>query len=229
MSELLNVIAIDGPAGSGKSTTAKAVARKLKWQYLDTGAMYRALALAVIRDGGDTEIAIDVRPVLDKTEITLEPGEPTRVFINGEQVSALIRSAEVSQGASKVSVHGFVRNYMVKAQQKIGLMAPCVLEGRDTTTVVFPDAGLKIYLNATVEERAKRRLKDYVAQGNADTLENVIADIKVRDDRDSSRKEGPLKISQEAVVVDTSDMVIDEQINKILSLAEEKFGLEIEN
>jgi CMP/dCMP kinase len=229
LSKPLNVIAIDGPAGSGKSTTAKAVAKKLKWQYLDTGAMYRALALAVIRDGGDTEIEGDVRPVLDKTEITLEPGEPTRVFINGEEVSLLIRSAEVSQGASKVSVHGFVRNYMVKAQQKIGLMAPCVLEGRDTTTIVFPDAGLKIYLNATVEERASRRLKDYTAQGNSDSLERVISEIKIRDNRDSSRKEGPLKISNDATVVDTSDMTIDEQITRILSLAEEIFGLEIKN
>lgn len=225
MSTLLKVIAIDGPAGSGKSTTAKEVARRLEWQYIDTGAMYRALALAVLNSGGDPTVEADVRPVLDNTTITLEPGLPIRVFVNGDDVSDKIRTPEVSQGASQVSVHAFVRKYMVASQQQLGRQHPCVLEGRDTTTVVFPDAGLKVYLDASVEERARRRLADYQAQGSEMTLQEVIKDVEIRDQRDSQRAEGPLTKSETADVIDTTSLSIEEQIEAILLLAKKRFNL----
>jgi len=228
VSSLLKVVAIDGPAGSGKSTTAKEVAKRLGWQYIDTGAMYRALALAVLKADGDPTVEEDVRPILDKTTITLEPGLPIKVFLNGENVSDLIRTPEVSQGASQVSVHSFVRNYMVASQQHLGQQHPSVLEGRDITTIVFPDAGLKVYLDASVEERARRRLADYAAQGSEMTLEEVIEDVKIRDQRDSQRAEGPLTKSRFAEIIDTTSLTIEEQIEAILTLARARFNLENE-
>ena len=223
MAELLKVIAIDGPAGSGKSTTAKEVAKRLGWTYLDTGAMYRALGLAVRRAGGNPEVETDVVPFLERVEIGFGPGFPPAVLLNGEDVSGEIRTPEAGQAASQVSTHGIVRRKMVEMQRAIGLKQPCVLEGRDTTTAIFPDAGLKIYVDGTVEVRAKRRLRDYEAQGHSMTLEEVIADVIERDRRDSSRKESPLAVAQDAVVIDTTEMDLEQQIQAVLDVALARF------
>ncbi len=226
--EPLPVIAIDGPAGSGKSTTAKAVARRLGWRFIDTGAMYRALALAVMEAGGDPEREADVRPVLERVNITLGFGENPPVYLEGEDVSPRIRTPEVSQGASQVSVHPFVRKRMVQLQRQLGLSAPSVLEGRDTTTMIFPDAGLKIYLEGSVEVRAKRRLRDYEAQGKSFTLEEVIADVESRDARDAGRKEGPLAVAPDAEVIDTTGLNLQAQIEAVLDVVKQRFpGVEV--
>lgn len=225
MSTLEKIVAIDGPAGSGKSTTAKEVARRLGWQYIDTGAMYRALALAVIRSGADTTDTDAVRPVLDRANVSLGEGELPPVLLDGENVSKEIRTEEVSQGASKVSVHGFVRSKLVELQRAMGLRAPSVLEGRDITSVVFPNAGLKIFLDASVEERAKRRQIDYKRQGKKVSLEEMVDDIKIRDHRDSTRAEGPLMKVADAEIIDTTGMTIDDQINTVVQLAEKRFQL----
>lgn len=219
----LPVIAIDGPAGSGKSTTAKAVARRLGWRFIDTGAMYRALALAVIEAGGDPESAEDVRPVLERVHITLGSGENPPVYLENEDVSSRIRTPEISRGASQVSVHAFVRRRMVQLQRQLGLSAPSVLEGRDTTTMIFPDAGLKVYLKGSVEVRAKRRLRDYQAQGKSFTLEEVIAEVESRDARDAGRKEGPLTVAEDAVVIDTTGLDLAAQIEAVLHIVRERF------
>lgn len=224
MPELLNVIAIDGPAGSGKSTTAKEVAKRLGWTYLDTGAMYRALGLAVRRAGGNPEVLEDVEPLLNNVEIGFGPGFPPAVLLNGEDVSDQIRTPEAGQAASQVSTHSVVRKRMVELQRAIGIKQPCVLEGRDTTTVIFPDAGLKIYVDGSVEVRAKRRLIDYTAQGHEMTLDEVIADVIERDKRDSSRKESPLKVAEDAVVIDTTEMNMEEQIQAVMDVALDRFG-----
>lgn len=227
MADLLKVIAIDGPAGSGKSTTAREVARRLGWTYLDTGAMYRAIAVAVLRAGGSPEREEDVRPVLDQVEVTFGDGFPPAVLLNGDDVSEAIRTPEASRGASQVSVHSFVRCKMVQLQRAIGLEKPCVLEGRDTTTVVFPDAGLKVYLDGSVEVRAKRRLRDYEAQGKSLTLDEVIADVRERDERDSSRADSPLTIADDAEVIDTTDLDMEGQIQVVVDLAVQRFNLEV--
>lgn len=225
MSEPLKVVAIDGPAGSGKSTTARAVAKSLGWQYLDTGAMYRALALAVTRAGKQMDVEQDVLDVFNGLEITFGGGYPPAVLLNGEDVSEAIRSPEMSQGSSRVSVHPAVRKKMVELQRKLGLMHPSVLEGRDTTTKIFPDAGLKIYLDGSVEIRAQRRLLDYEKQGRTISVDEVIADILERDQRDSSRSEGPLTKADDAVVLDTSPWTLEQQIDEVLNVARERFGI----
>ncbi|MCB2200142.1 (d)CMP kinase [bacterium] len=224
MPKLLKVIAIDGPAGSGKSTTAKEVAKRLGWTYLDTGAMYRALGLAVHRAGGNPEELNDVEPLLDKVEIGFGTGFPPAVLLNGEDVSELIRTPEAGQAASQVSTHGLVRKRMVELQRAIGIKQPCVLEGRDTTTVIFPDAGLKIYVDGSVEVRAKRRLHDYTVQGHTMNIEEVIADVIERDKRDMGRKESPLQVAEDAVVIDTTEMNMEEQIQAVMDVALDRFG-----
>lgn len=222
--DLLKVIAIDGPAGSGKSTTAKEVAKRLGWTYLDTGAMYRALGLAVRRAGGNPESLDDVKPSLKTVTLGFGAGFPPPMLLNGEDVSGEIRTPEAGQAASQVSVHSDVRRKMVELQRAIGLKQPCVLEGRDTTTVIFPDAGLKVYLDGTVEVRAKRRLRDYEAQGHPMSLDEVIADVVERDRRDTSRKDSPLSIAEDAVVIDTTEMDMEQQIQAVMDVALDRFG-----
>jgi len=222
---LKKVIAIDGPAGSGKSTTARAVAQRLGWQYLDTGAMYRALALAVERAGGNMDKESDVLKTLEHTEITFGDGFPPAMLSNGEDVSEAIRTPEMSQGSSRVSVHPSIRRQMVELQRKLGLMRPSVLEGRDTTTKIFPDAGLKIYLDGSVEIRARRRLFDYEKQGRTIGFEEVVAEIHERDERDSNRSEGPLKVAKGAVVLNTDPWTLEQQISEVMNVARDRFGI----
>ena len=224
--KILKVIAIDGPAGVGKSTTAKGVAKRLGWQYIDTGAMYRALALAVLDAGFNPMEAKQIEPVILAADITLVPGDPVRVLLNDADITEKIRTPEVSDAASKVSVHHSVRRKLVELQRALGLQKPCVLEGRDIGTVVFPDAGLKIYLDASVEERARRRMKDYKAQHHPESIDDVIAEIQIRDKRDKNRIESPLTIAEDAVVLDTTGMDLQRQIEAVLTIAKERFRLQ---
>jgi cytidylate kinase len=222
---LKKIIAIDGPAGSGKSTTARAVAKRLRWQYLDTGAMYRALALQTLRSGRDLDSEGDVLEAFDEADIQFGDGFPPRILLNGEDVSDEIRTPEASDGSSRVSFHPEVRRKMVQLQRELGLRRPSVLEGRDTTTKIFPDAGLKVYLDGSVDVRAKRRKIDYDKQGRDISLDEIARELRERDHRDSNRTEGPLTKAEDAVVLDTDPWTLEQQIEAVLNIARDRFGL----
>jgi cytidylate kinase len=216
------IIAIDGPAGSGKSTTARAVARELGFFYIDTGAMYRAFGLAFMRRERDLTATVLER-LLKETTIELVPDpDNCRVLLDGEDVTDSIRSSEVAQAASIVATQPAVRTYMVELQRRAGRQAVAtlggaVLEGRDIGTVVFPKADLKIFLEASLEERARRRLSEL--QHNGATLEEIKRQLEKRDALDSERKVSPLKVADDAVSIDTTDLTIEQQVGQIVALA----------
>ncbi len=216
------IIAIDGPAGSGKSTTAKLVAQKLGYLYIDTGAMYRALTLKVIESGVDPSDEEEVIGVARDTKIELlyENGD-LRVFLDGRDVTEKIRSPEVTSLVSVVSAHPKVRDEMVKKQRELGKDGGVVMDGRDIGTVVFPDADLKIFMNADVKERARRRQKEMKAQGFDVDIDEIIKDIEERDRLDSTREVGPLKKADDAFEIDTTNLTIDEQVEIVLKKAYE--------
>ncbi len=213
------IIAIDGPAGSGKSTTARKLAARLGFTYLDTGAMYRALTYFAFQAKIDPSDGPKLTALAEKVPIEFETGdEVNKVFINGRDVTEEIRSPEVTTHVSEVSAHKGVREAMVAKQQKLAEHGSIVAEGRDTTTVVFPRADLKVYLAASVKERAGRRLIDLTKMGVSTTLEEQMADIQRRDDYDSNRKHSPLTKARDAFTVDTTDMTIEGQVEFIISL-----------
>jgi len=213
------IIAIDGPAGSGKSTTARIVAARLGYTYLDTGAMYRALTFFAISQGVQPSDGDTLTTLASNLSIEFETEEDVnRIFINGRDVTGEIRSPEVTQHVSEVSAHRGVRKAMVTKQREIGKNGSVVAEGRDTTTVVFPDAHVKIYLDASVGERAQRRLIDMAKLGVATSLEEQKADIVRRDALDSGREHSPLIKAEDAYIVDTTHCTIDEQVERVLSL-----------
>lgn len=210
------IVAIDGPASSGKSTTAKLLAEKLGYLYIDTGAMYRAITLLAIRHKIlDNQEAIIRLAKESDIQLRFEKGQ-TSVFVDGIDVSEEIRSMEVSKQVSPVSKIEEVRKIMVQKQRLMGEKGGVVMEGRDITTVVFPDADVKIFLNATIEERANRRVKEYHSKGIDISLDEVIENIRDRDRIDSSREISPLKKSEDAIEIDTTNLTIDEQVNLIL-------------
>jgi len=215
------IIAIDGPASSGKSTTAKLLADKLGYLYIDTGAMYRAITLMAIRHKilNDSDEIIKLAKKID-IQLKFENGK-TSVFVDGIDVSEEIRSMEVSNHVSPVSKIEDIRKIMVEKQRLMGKNGGVVMEGRDITTVVFPEADLKIFLTATIEKRAKRRVKEYISKGIDIDYQQVVENIKERDRIDSSREVSPLKKSEDAIEIDTSDLTIDEQVNLILEKANE--------
>lgn len=213
------IIAIDGPAGSGKSTTAKMLAARLGYIYLDTGAMYRALTYLALQNKIPTGDGPKLAALAEKVPIEFETHEDVnKVFINGIDVTEEIRSPGVTRHVSEVSAHKGVREAMVAKQRKMGKKGSIVAEGRDTTTVVFRQADVKIYLSASVEERAKRRLLDLTKMGVSTTIEEQKADIERRDAHDSRREHSPLKKAPEAFTVDTTDMTIEGQVDFIISL-----------
>ena len=217
------VIAIDGPAGSGKSTTARCVASRLGYLYLDTGAMYRALGWSLIRKGlspDDEAAAVGTAAALT-FEFRLEGGGQ-RVLVNGEDATGAIRSSEVSDAASRVAVHPAVRNILVARQQELGLEGGIVLEGRDTGTAVFPKAELKVFLVADVAERARRRHRELLSCGVAADLDVLMGQIRERDARDraTQRRSGPWPAS-DAITVDTTGLNIDAQVARVVELARE--------
>jgi cytidylate kinase len=217
----LQLIALDGPSGAGKSTTAKRVAEALKWDYLDTGAMFRATALALHRAGVSLEDDSALRGVLDAMELGQEG---TRIFLNGEDVSEAIRTPEVTRLVTPVSADARVRDVLLAQQRRLGERGRWVVDGRDIGTVVFPNACLKVFLVATVEARAARRCREMQAKGLAVSLEEVAADLARRDHADSTRAVAPLRKADDAHEVDSSNLSLHEVVDAILLLHKQACG-----
>ena len=212
-------VAIDGPAGAGKSTIAKAVAKKLNLIYVDTGAMYRAMTLFMLRSGVDLQDTDKIIEKCKEADITIRYEDGVQVvFLNGENVNAFLRTEEVGNGASAISPLPEVRRKLVELQHKLAAESDCIMDGRDIGTCVLPNAQTKIYLTASSEVRAKRRYDELTAKGEKCDLRKIQADIEERDYRDMHREISPLKQAEDAVLVDTSDMSVDEVIEKIISL-----------
>ena len=220
-------IAIDGPAGAGKSTIAKNVAKELSFIYVDTGAMYRAMALYLHRNGISADDPEKIAAGCGGADISIEyrDGEQV-VLLAGENVNAWLRTEEVSAMASKSSAVPRVRERLLQLQQELAATQNVVMDGRDIATVVLPDAQVKIYLTASVEVRAKRRYLEQKAKGEKVDLKEIEAEIAERDHRDMTREVAPLKLADDAVLVDSSDMTIDEVAQRILAIVKEKMALE---
>ena len=218
-------IAIDGPAGAGKSTIAKALSKALDAMYLDTGAMYRAFGLAMLRKGVDVNDPAAVAAHAGSADITVDYVDGAqRIYIAGEDVTDAIRLPEVSGAASAISAVPEVREEMVALQRRIARGHNVVMDGRDIGTVVLPDATLKIYLTASAEVRADRRCRELKAKGTPQPYDQVLQEIRDRDWRDMHREASPLKVADGAVIVDTSDMDQDEAVAALRALADEKRG-----
>ena len=219
MKQKIRALAIDGPAGAGKSTIARAVSRELGWIYVDTGAMFRAVALFFLREGISADDAGGIRERIGGVNVTLghENGEQ-QVFLNGENVTGLIRTEEVGNMASACSVYPEVRQKLLELQRSLAEQQPVVMDGRDIGTVVLPDADTKVYLTASVEVRARRRFLELMEKGAACDIAEIEKDIRERDWRDMHRETAPLKQAEDAVLVDSSDMTAAEVTEQILSL-----------
>ncbi len=199
------VIAIDGPAGAGKSTVSKMLSQQLGLRYLDTGAMYRCLAYKALQAGLRTDQGVEAAVLLDSIDIEFGIGEPQPVFINGEEVTSDIRTPEIGEAASALSQYTPVRQKMVERQQKLVANGGVILEGRDVTTVVAPNATLKVYLTASLEERSRRRLGEFSAKGVAGSFQDVRTQIQNRDHRDINRDDSPLSVADDAVIVESAE------------------------
>ena len=228
MSENKNIVTIDGPSGAGKSTISKLLAANLHYTYLDTGAMYRVVGLQVERAGLDLETEgagkklIQLLTGLDMTLASGEEDGETRAFLDGEDVSDAIRTPEMAMVASRVSAQAEVRKKLTEMQRTIGNNGKIVAEGRDMGTIVFPAALHKFFLDATPEERAKRRQKQLAENGKEIEYQEILAQIQKRDRDDSSRSLAPLQPAEDAVVIDSSAMSIDEVVSYMLTAIKEK-------
>jgi cytidylate kinase len=211
------IVAIDGPAGAGKSTVAKRLAKELGYTYMDTGAMYRAFALKARRDGIDLEKEDALRSALAGTGVELmEKDGQQKVLLDGRDVTTEIRTPEMSQWASKISALKPVRERMVELQRAMGARGGIVVEGRDIGTVVFPNAEVKIFLTARPEERGRRRFAELKGQGKEVTLEETLGEMKQRDHRDQDRDVAPLRQADDAVAVDSTGMSVDQVVETIM-------------
>lgn len=213
------VVAIDGPAGAGKSTVAKRLAKVLGLQFLDTGAMYRCLALKCQRNGVTADQGDQAARLCEDLEITFAEGDPQRVLMNGEDVTTLIRTPEIGEFASAVSVHSAVRRWMAAKQRQIVERGGITLEGRDTTTVTAYDAPVRVFLTASLDERARRRWTELKERGIDRPYEEVRAEIAQRDERDQSREDSPLRIAEGVTVIHSDDLSVDDVVQKIVALA----------
>ncbi|MBN2788830.1 MAG: (d)CMP kinase [Candidatus Delongbacteria bacterium] len=214
------IIAIDGPAASGKSTTAKLVGQELNFLYIDTGAMYRAMTLKAKKlniDYEDTEKVISIIQTTDIDQIIDSSTGDTKTFLDGVDVSLEIRTPEISKGVTAVCEIKEVRENLVNIQRIMGKRKDVILDGRDIGTVVFPDADLKFFMVADVDVRAQRRFKELSEKGISSSLEDIKADIVRRDERDSSRSNSPLKPAEDAILIDTSELTISEQVEFIVN------------
>lgn len=212
-------VAIDGPAGAGKSTIAKIVAKKKSFIYIDTGAMYRAMALYFIKQGIRAEEGDKISAAVNDADVTIEYIDGAQqVFLNGENVTAFLRTEEVGNMASASSVNGDVRKKLVELQRKLAATANVVMDGRDIGTCVLPNADVKVYLTASVDVRARRRYDELIAKGQEADLEKIKRDIKERDYRDMNRKISPLRQAEDAVLVDSSYLTIEESAQAIIDL-----------
>ncbi len=222
------IVAIDGPAGSGKSTTARRAADTLGYVHIDTGAMYRAVTLRALQDGVDIADDDALTACAMEVSIDLRRGdEGPRVYLDGEDVSEGIRTSEVDLRVSRVSEVAALREEIVRQQRELAANRDAVMEGRDIGTVVFPDAEVKVYLVATVQERAKRRQKELALRGIRHDLADVLADLERRDQHDSTRALAPLKPAPDAVWLDTTELTIEEQVQRVVELARERSSGEV--
>ena len=214
-------VAIDGPAGAGKSTVAKAAAKELGFIYVDTGALYRTVALSAQRKGvlDDTDKIIEMLDSI-KVELGYEDGVQ-KVYLNGEDVSSLIRTPEISMGASNVSAIPKVREFLLELQRDIARKNNVIMDGRDIATVVLPGADVKIFLFASPECRAQRRYKELIEKGESVMYEDVLADVNQRDYQDSHREIAPLKPSEDSIMCDTSELTLEESIQAVIDIVKE--------
>ncbi len=216
-------IAIDGPAGAGKSTIAKKASKELGYIYVDTGALYRTVGLNALRLGKNTKSEDEVIPTLDNLKVSLRfvNGEQ-RVFLGDEDVSEAIRQNEVSMAASNVSAIPKVREFLFDLQRNIAKENNCIMDGRDIGTVVLPDAKIKIYLTASAEARADRRYKELIEKGQDVNYDDILKDIELRDYQDTHREIAPLKKAPDAVLVDTTELNLEESIEFLLKTIKER-------
>lgn len=214
-------IAIDGPAGAGKSTVAKLISKELGYIYIDTGAMYRAFGLYLLNNNIDVNDEDAISKVVEKVNISIEfvQGEQ-KIYLNNEDVTDKIRTPEIGGAASSCSVHKCVREKLVALQQELANKQSVVMDGRDIGSVVLPNANLKIFLTASVEVRAKRRILDYKQKGIEKSLDEMIKEIEERDYRDSHRENSPLTRVEDAILIDSSNMSIDDVVDKIIFYAD---------
>lgn len=222
MTKKVKVVAIDGPAGSGKSTIAKNVARKLAVTYIDTGAMYRAIGYFCKNKGVPFEEGDQLKQALAEIDMTYAKSESVLIEINGEDLTQIIREHHVSELASQISKLSSVRDFLLEFQRGLAKNQICTMEGRDIGTVVFPDSFCKIFLTATTEVRAKRRYDELVAKGdNSQTFEQVLRDVNERDYRDINREIAPLKQADDAYLLDTTELTIDQVVSIIIDRVRE--------
>ena len=216
-------VAIDGPAGAGKSTIAKTVSKKLGFIYVDTGALYRTIGLKFMNEGYDEDLNCDINKILEGTQVDIKfINSEQRVFLNGEDVSELIRTPKASLMASAVSAKPEVRAFLLEMQRRLARENNVIMDGRDIGTVVLPDATVKIFLTASAEERAKRRYKELTEKGMQVNYDEVLADIEKRDYNDSHREIAPLKLAEDSVLADTSKCDLEQSVDLILSIINER-------
>ena len=216
-------VAIDGPAGAGKSSVAKAAAQELGFIYVDTGAIYRTIALYVLRQGVDPHQASAVEALLPQVQVSLEyTQQGQKMLLNGEDVTALIRTPEVSMATSACSAIPAVRAYLLQLQRDLAAENNVLMDGRDIGTVVLPDADVKIFLTASPEARAHRRYDEHLAKGEKVSYDDILQDVITRDYNDSHRAVAPLKQAEDAVLVDTTNLDLEQSIQTVMKIVEEK-------
>ncbi len=213
-----NILTIDGPSGVGKGTVARAMAHKLNWHLLDSGAIYRAFALAVDIAGADIKdekTLVKIAQTLNLEFKTEQGGELVSVFLEGRDISKILRVEQTAEMASKIATIAVVRSALLKRQQDFAQAPGLVADGRDMGTEVFPDASFKVFLTASAQERAQRRLRQLQNQGSTGIISQILADVVERDKRDYSRKNSPLRAAQDALIIDTTELSIDEVIAQV--------------
>lgn len=216
-------IAIDGPAGAGKSSISKVVANELGYLYIDTGAMYRGVTWAVLDSHVDVKNQKEVEALLPSLDLTLEPtASACKVYVKGQDVTDLIRQQQINENVSTIASYKGVREYLVERQQAMAAVGGVILDGRDIGSVVLPNAELKIYLTASVDARAKRRWLEVQGTSNEQPLEDIKKNVESRDEMDKNRDESPLVCVEDAIVVDSSNMTFDEAVKHILHLVQER-------
>lgn len=219
-------VAIDGPAGAGKSSVAKAVGKQLGLLYVDTGALYRTVGLAALRKGVDPSLKAEVEALLKEISVEMDFSETSGqvVLLNGEDVTGLIRTPEVSMTASDISALPIVREYLLGLQRNIAKTKNVIMDGRDIGTVVLPDAQVKIFLTASPESRAERRYKELVEKGEKTTVKDVLRDVIKRDYNDTNRKAAPLRPAEDSVLVDTTNLDFDGSVEAVAKIIRERIS-----
>ncbi|WP_029487958.1 (d)CMP kinase [Candidatus Epulonipiscium viviparus] len=223
------IIAIDGPAGAGKSTIAKEIAQKLGWVYIDTGAMYRAVALCILSQGIDLTDTNTITAALANIQIKISHiNKNQHIFLNKEDVTNKIRTSEISNAASTIAAISAVRDNLVQLQRTLAHTTNVVMDGRDIGSVVFPNADLKIFLTASLAERTNRRFKEQTENGKIVEWNKIFSEIELRDKADCSRVDSPLIQAEDAILVDTSNLTADMVVDHILQLAKDKVGVQFD-